>query len=91
MSQNLKRLQKIEAALEQLLAKEKAYIVWHHKAESREEVIQAAIEAGRYNADTQEAVFIISHIPMKTDYFWNRHWKSATAGTQAQYGHRDHQ
>ena len=91
MSKNPSPLQKIEEALEQLLAKEKAIVVWHHKAETREEAIQAAIDAGRYNQDTQEPIFIISHIPMKTDYFWNRHWKSATAGTQAQYGHRDHQ
>jgi hypothetical protein len=75
MSKNLSRLQKIEEALEQLLAKKKAYIVWGYLAETREEAIQAAIDAGIYDPDIHEPVFIKHKIPMKTDYNQGRNWK----------------
>jgi hypothetical protein len=68
VSANQRRLEAIEKALAQLLEKEKAYIVWHDRAETREEAIQVAIDAGRFNPETQEPVIIISHIPMRTTY-----------------------
>jgi hypothetical protein len=36
MSNSLKRLAKIEAALEQLLVREKAFVVWHKPVETEE-------------------------------------------------------
>jgi hypothetical protein len=76
MSNSLKRLQGIEAALEQLLEREKAFVVWHQPVETEEECLQAAIDAGRYNPDTQDLVLIISQIPTKTRYNWDREWTS---------------
>ena len=74
MSNSLKRLQRIEEALSQLMAKDKAYLLWHHKVETREEAIQSAIAAGRYDPATQEVVLIVSQIPMKTTY--HQGWSS---------------
>jgi len=48
MSQNLKRLQKIEAALEQLLAKDKAYLLFYDGNDPEKE-LQWYIDAGRYD------------------------------------------
>jgi hypothetical protein len=62
MSQNLKRLQKIEAALEQLLAKEKAYLLFY-RGNDREAELQWHIAAGRYDPATQEAVMIMAWGP----------------------------
>ena len=64
MNQN-RRLERLERAFEKLLAKTKAYIVFHPKVETEEEAIQAAINAGVFDPDTHEPVFIISHIPRK--------------------------
>jgi hypothetical protein len=68
MSQNLKRLQRIEAALAQLLQREKCYILWHHKVETEAEAIENAIRAGYFDPDRQEAVMIVSNIPRKGIY-----------------------
>ena len=55
MSPNLKRLAKIEAALEQLLAKDKAYLLFY-RGNDPEAELQWHIDAGRYDPATQEAV-----------------------------------
>ena len=62
MSQNLKRLQKIEAALEQLLAKDKAYLLFY-RGNDPEKELQWYIDAGRYDPATQEAVIIMAWGP----------------------------
>jgi hypothetical protein len=74
MSQSLKRLQKIEAALEQLLKKEDAIVVWHHKVETEEQCLQAAIQAGRYDPNTQDLVLIRSNIERRSQY--GNQWSS---------------
>jgi hypothetical protein len=74
MSQSLKRLERIEAALSQLMAKDKVYIVWHHKVETQEEAIESAIAARYFNPSSQEAVLIRSNIPRKTIY--HQEWSS---------------
>ena len=67
-SNSLKRLAKIEAALELLLVREKAFVMWHWKVESESEALQAAIDAGVYNPDVHDLVLIRSNIEMKTRY-----------------------
>jgi hypothetical protein len=62
MSPNLKRLQKIEAALEQLLAKEKAYLLFY-RGNDPEKELQWHIDAGNYDPATQEAVIIMAWGP----------------------------
>ena len=59
MSANLKRLEKIEAALEQLLAKEKAYLLFY-RGNDPEAELQWHIDAGNYDPATQEAVIIMA-------------------------------
>ena len=54
MSQSLRRLAKIEEALSKLLKKEDAVVVWHHKVETEEECLNAAIRAGRYDKKYSE-------------------------------------
>ena len=86
MSANQRRLEAIEKALAQLLEKEKAYNVWHDRAETREEAIQVAIDAGRFDPETQEPVIIISHIPMRTTYDnnWGDEIPGASEKSQAE-------
>jgi hypothetical protein len=62
MSQNLKRLQKIEAALEQLLAKDKAYLVFY-RGNDPEKELQWHIDAGKYDPARQQAVIIMGWGP----------------------------
>ena len=62
MSKNLSRLQKIEAALEQLLAKDKAYLLFY-RGNDPEKELQWYIDAGRYDPATQEAVIIMAWGP----------------------------
>jgi hypothetical protein len=57
MSANLKRLQKIEAALEQLLAKQKVYLVVY-RGNDLDAEIQWYIDVGEYDPDKHEAVLI---------------------------------
>jgi hypothetical protein len=58
------------------MAKDKCYILWHHKVETEAEAIEGAIAAGRYDQTTQEAVIIVSQVPMKTQYNLNQKWTS---------------
>src|SRR6516165_3511858 len=62
MSKNLSRLQKIEAALEQLLAKDKAYLLFY-RGNDPEAELQWHIDAGNYDPATQEAVIIMAWGP----------------------------
>jgi hypothetical protein len=66
MSQSLRRLAKIEEALSKLLKKEDAVVVWHHKVETEEECLNAAIRAGRYDKNTQNLILVISNIEIDT-------------------------
>jgi hypothetical protein len=69
-----KEVEKLREQLAALQQKDKCYIVWHDRSETQDEAIEAAIQAGRYDPDTQDAVIIISHIPMKTTY--HQGWSS---------------
>jgi hypothetical protein len=62
MSANLKRLERIEAALSQLLAKERAYLVFY-RGNDPEAELQWHIDAGLYDPATQEAVIIMGWGP----------------------------
>jgi hypothetical protein len=62
MSTSLKRLQKIEAALEQLLAKEKAYLVFYRGNDPKAE-LQWHIDVGNFDPARQEAVIIMAWGP----------------------------
>jgi len=62
MSANHRRLEKIEAALEQLLAKEKAYLLCF-RGNDMEAEIQWHIDVGHYDPATQEAVIIMGWGP----------------------------
>jgi hypothetical protein len=61
-SASLKRLAKLEEALNQLTAKKKAYLVVH-RGNDLEAEIQWHIDAGLYDPDTQEAVIIMAWGP----------------------------
>jgi hypothetical protein len=56
-SASLKRLAKLEEALEQLTAKQKVYLVVY-RGNDLDAEIQWHIDAGKYDPDTQEAVII---------------------------------
>ena len=62
MSQNLKRLQRIEAALEQLLQCEKAYLLCY-RGNDLEAEIQWHIDVGNFDPARQDAVVIMAWGP----------------------------
>jgi hypothetical protein len=62
MSANLRRLAKIEAALEQLLQREKAFLVFY-RGNDPEAELQWHIDVGNYDPATQEAVIIMAWGP----------------------------
>jgi hypothetical protein len=68
MSNSLRRLAKIEAALEQLMQREKAIVVWSRPVETEAQAIQNAIDAGEYDPDTQDLILVISNIPTNPDW-----------------------
>jgi hypothetical protein len=74
MSQSLRRLAKIEQALEKLLQREKVVVVWHHKVETEKECLKAAIDAGVYDQNTHDMILVISNIETKSRY--NEEWTS---------------
>ena len=92
MSASLKRLEKIEAALEQLLAKDKAYLLCYNGNDMEAE-IQWHIDVGKYDPATQEAVIIMAWgpRPRPDPKTYRKGWTvGAASRSQAQSGRRDH-